>query len=316
MEKEKPNVFISYSWEDESHRLWVKDLATKLRNDGVNATIDQFELQPGDRLPQYMETSIREADYVLIICTPHYKEKANDRIGGVGYEGHIITGEMFSKHNERKFIPILRKGSRQNAIPTWLEGKLDVDFSDNVKAEDAYKNLLITLYGTRSQKPPLGTRPDYIRQKANINEIHAKEKDIINTEEDIKILGIITEEVSMPKLDGTRGSALYKMPFRLSRTPSYLWKTLFIETWNHPPKYTTMHRPKIASVIGDAIWLNGTTIEEVNKYHKETLMLSVDIANQKERAILNQQAQETERQKKMQEKHFDEINKLANEIIF
>jgi len=40
-----------------------------------------------------------------------------------------------------------------------------------------------------------------------------------------------------------------------------------------------MHRPGIASVEGDKVVLNGTTIEEVERYHKKTLKIAVDMAN-------------------------------------
>ena len=51
-----PRVFISYSWENEKHREWVKALADRLLENGVNAHIDQYDLDLGDRLPQFMET--------------------------------------------------------------------------------------------------------------------------------------------------------------------------------------------------------------------------------------------------------------------
>ena len=41
---EHPKVFISYSWEDESHKTWVKNLADKLLADGIDATVDQYDL--------------------------------------------------------------------------------------------------------------------------------------------------------------------------------------------------------------------------------------------------------------------------------
>jgi hypothetical protein len=34
-----------------------------------------------------------------------------------------------------------------------------------------------------------------------------------------------------------------------------------------------MHRPNIARGTGDKVVLDGTTIEEIEKYHKETLVL-------------------------------------------
>ena len=83
-------VFISYSWDDEDHKKWVTDLSNKLRDDKVFVALDQWNLSFGDQLTEYMERSIRENDFVLIICTPRYKEKSNNRVGGVGYEGDII----------------------------------------------------------------------------------------------------------------------------------------------------------------------------------------------------------------------------------
>lgn len=41
-----------------------------------------------------MEQSISNVDYVLIICTPAYKRKSDMRKGSVGYEEHIIPGEL------------------------------------------------------------------------------------------------------------------------------------------------------------------------------------------------------------------------------
>jgi hypothetical protein len=39
-------VFISYSHDDEVHKARVLDLANRLREDGVDAVIDQYEESP------------------------------------------------------------------------------------------------------------------------------------------------------------------------------------------------------------------------------------------------------------------------------
>ena len=151
---EEKVVFISYSWEDEEHRKWVKSLADRLISDGINVNIDQYDLSLGDRLPQFMEEQISQATYVLIICTPIYKEKSDARKGGVGYEGHIISGELLTQHNERKFIPVIRKGNVVNAMPICLVGKYGVDLSNNDDYEEKYKELVHTLKGMK-RKPEL-----------------------------------------------------------------------------------------------------------------------------------------------------------------
>lgn len=304
--KEHPVVFISYSWEDEEHKEWALKLVDRLIGDGIDAHIDRYELDHGDRLPQFMEQEITNADYVLIICTPSYKEKADNRKSGVGYEGHIISAELMENHNEKKFIPIIRKGGVRESFPTYLSGKLGIDFKDDSKFEENYKDLLATLFGKKN-KPKLGTMPTFIK------DFNLKEK-LKEDEEEIKILGIVTNEVTVPKMDGTRGSALYKIPFKLSRTPSRLWKELFVESWDSPPRFTTMHRPRIASVIGDKIILDGTTIDEVKSCHRDTLLLCVEQANEKERQIIKRNNEiEREKQLRVQE-HYQSIEDISKDI--
>ena len=53
-------------------------------------------------LSSFMESGIRDSDYVIMICTPKYAKKANEREGGVGIENTIITGEYYDKKKGRK----------------------------------------------------------------------------------------------------------------------------------------------------------------------------------------------------------------------
>ena len=116
-----PRAFISYSWENETHKTWVRDLAARLREDSIDTILDRWRTAPGDQLPRFMEESARESDFVLVVCTPHYKKRSDKRKGGVGYEGDIFTGEILasSNRNQRKFIPLLRVGSWEDSAPTW-----------------------------------------------------------------------------------------------------------------------------------------------------------------------------------------------------
>lgn len=299
-----PKVFISYSWEGDDHKDWVRHLTDSLLKNGIDATLDQYDLTLGDRLPQFMEQAISDADYVLVVCTPTYKEKSDARKGGVGYEGHIISGELFSKGNERKFIPVIRKGTAQTAMPDSLLGKLGIDLKDGPHYESNFNDLLTTLQ-EKKKKPPI-----YITKSMS------KPAPRIVEDGPIHILGIITDQVTLPRMDGTLGSALYKIPFRLSRYPSALWRELFIRNWNDPPRFTTMHRPGIASVVGDEIILNGTTIEEVRDCHRETLMLCVEEANKEEQAILDERKRIAEQENMRKDQHYSRVKDIADSINF
>src|SRR5688572_5214581 len=305
-----PKVFISYSRDDEPHNDWVRAFATRLRSDGVDATLDQWHLQPGDQLPAFMERAVRENDYVLIVCTPTYADRSNRRVGGVGYEGDIMTGEVFTSRNERKFIPVWRLGAQWNvAAPSWLLAKYRVDLRGDPFSEQQYQDLLTTLHGTRPVAPPIGPR----RQTPSA-EIPGAPQSF--TFEPIRILGVVVDEVSTPRMDGTRGSALYRVPFQLSRRPSAQWAQVFVHAWNHPTSFTTLHRPGIATVSIDKVILDGTTMGEVLDTHRDTLVLAVDVANRELEARERQKFEREQEQLRQKQKHERQVRDAAEQIKF
>ncbi len=158
--KYTPRVLICYAWDDYNQKGWIEKFARDLRKNGIDTRIDQWELQYGDDLAEWMETSIRESDFVLFICTPTYKEKADSRKGGVGFETLIATAEVLEKKQEvqRKYIPVLRFGDWESAAPSWLLGKYRVDLREGLSAKD-YGNLILTLTGRLTKIPSLGS-PD------------------------------------------------------------------------------------------------------------------------------------------------------------
>ena len=157
MIKDPIKVFITYAWEDDNHNNWVRQLGDELLTNGVEAIIDQYDLDLGERIPKFMEQSITGAVYVLVICTPKYKYKADERLGGVGYESDLIAGELCAKANERKYIPILRRGTLNDAIPKFLLGRNAVILQEGMEASKYNENLhkmIMKLKGI-SRKPPV-----------------------------------------------------------------------------------------------------------------------------------------------------------------
>ena len=305
IENNIPKVFISYSWESKEHSDWVKSLADKLLADGIEAIIDSYDVSPGDRLPKFMESSIRDSDYVIIICTEEYKRKANNREKGVGYESHIISAELYNNHNDRKFIPVIRQGDFNSALPTYLDGKLAIDLRGNPFNEDSYKDLIASIFKVK-KKPKVGIRPYYV-----------DEYEPITIEgEDIKIVGIITNEVTLPKNDGIRGSALYSIPFKLSSKPTDTWSELFLINWDSPPNFTLMHRRGIARVESDKIILDETTIEEVKQYHRDTLILCVEKTNEEEKQIRRREEQLKRKKQEEIENHYRNVDDISKDIKF
>nr|WP_279153065.1 toll/interleukin-1 receptor domain-containing protein [Pseudomonas mosselii] len=149
-----PKVFISYSHDSQEHKQWVLEFATRLRNSGIDAILDQWELQPGDDLPHFMERNLASADRVLMVCTDRYVEKANSGAGGVGYEKMIVTADLLKTIDSNKVIPIIRQEGSSNT-PTFLRSKLFINFSNDDQAEFSHDELVRTLHGK-----PLFVKPD------------------------------------------------------------------------------------------------------------------------------------------------------------
>jgi len=154
-----PKAFVSYSHDSQEHKKWVLDLATRLRNNGVDAILDQWDLKPGDDLPIFMEQGLITADRVLMVCTDKYVEKANSGAGGVGYEKMIVTADLLKRIDSNKVIPLVCQNSSHN-IPTFLRSKLFLDFSRPDQFEFSFDELIRTLHGAPLyEKPAISNNP-------------------------------------------------------------------------------------------------------------------------------------------------------------
>lgn len=154
-----PRVFISYSHDSASHKEWVLNFATTLRNRGIDAVLDQWDLKPGDDLPHFMETELSRSDFVIMVCTELYVEKANAGKGGVGYEKMIMTSSLLKKIDNSKVIPIIRQTSKAD-VPTFLGTKIYIDFSNDKDEEYNLDELLRTLLNAPLfEKPKIGSNP-------------------------------------------------------------------------------------------------------------------------------------------------------------
>lgn len=159
------NVFISYSWDDDAHKDWVRRLAERLVANGVHAHLDQWDVRPGHSLTQFMDLNLPRADFSLVVCTPRYAQKSINRDGGAGYEAQIITAQIASGIERSKFVPIIRSGSLKSAdqdcaIPPHFAGIFALDMRDDASIDKAFEDLLRHIYDEPAlRRPTLGERP-------------------------------------------------------------------------------------------------------------------------------------------------------------
>lgn len=151
-------VFISYSYDSESHIAWVNDLASRLRTNGVDVIFDKFETKIGTDLPLFMEQGLSQSKRVLCICSDTYNQKANSGSAGVGYEKRIICSEIIKDSSTAWVIPVIRNNTGINKLPAFLSSLKYISFENDAEYADKYYELLRELHD-QSNLPSLGKNP-------------------------------------------------------------------------------------------------------------------------------------------------------------
>ncbi len=165
-----PRAFISYSWDSDGHKDWVRELGERLETNGVEVRLDQWHLSPGQSITQFMETEIVQSEYVIVICTPNYCTRSISRRGGVGYEQQIISGNLVSGVAREKFIPIVREGEFEPgpkcAIPPHFAGVFALDMRTAATAEASMEPLLRAIYKRPFYEAPRrGSPPPWLSDR-------------------------------------------------------------------------------------------------------------------------------------------------------
>ncbi len=96
-DREHPTVFISYSHDSAEHSDKVLTFADKLRSDGIDAILDQYEPWPEEGWLQWMTQQVRKADFVLMMCTEMYYNGVMGDVEqrqklGIKWEWNILSG--------------------------------------------------------------------------------------------------------------------------------------------------------------------------------------------------------------------------------
>lgn len=117
-------VFLSYTHDSETHGDRVLALAERLRDEGIDATVDRYVRgTPVEGWPAWMEDQVRRADFVLIICTEAYYRRysRNERPGiglGARWESNLVRDELYGNpEGLRKYIPVLAPQAVVDDIP-------------------------------------------------------------------------------------------------------------------------------------------------------------------------------------------------------
>lgn len=158
-ENKNPVVFISYSQDTVPFADKVLSLSNRLRSEGIDAILDQYEEAPAEGWPRWMENNIDSADYVILIGSKGYYDKIYGNVEqgkgrGVKWEGNLIYQKIYMSDSiNEKFIPVVFDENDLEYIPAPLQGSTYYNVSDNAGFDKLYWRLRGV---TTKAKPPLG----------------------------------------------------------------------------------------------------------------------------------------------------------------
>jgi hypothetical protein len=159
-----PKIFISYAHDTEQFADKVLAFANKLRENLIDANIDQYEECPPQGWPRWMENEIDNADFVLVICTSMYYNRVklytSGEGKGVNWELNIIYQHLYENCcSNLKFIPVIFNECPSGHILKPLQSSTYY----YVDREKDFKKLCNRIKGIKNTvKPPLGeNEPDF-----------------------------------------------------------------------------------------------------------------------------------------------------------
>ncbi|MGN7479681.1 toll/interleukin-1 receptor domain-containing protein [Solibacillus silvestris] len=131
MQNERESVFVSYSWDSQEHQEWVAYLVRRLRNEGYNATYDQYiTSQNTINLNRMMVEHIKNDDFIIVVVTENYVKKSDEFAGGVGFETELLLSVI--NENRDKVIMVTKQPNiNSKKAPFYLKGYHYIDFSND-----------------------------------------------------------------------------------------------------------------------------------------------------------------------------------------
>ncbi|MET8149517.1 CHAT domain-containing protein [Actinoplanes sp. NPDC005259] len=160
-------VFISYAHGDDDHSESVRRLWLLLRSVGVDAKLDLTATAQRQFWPKWMNEQIRDADFVLVVASPRYRERGEDRGDpasgkGVRWEAQRLQERWYAEHEAglRSIVPVILPGGDTDGIPDWLLPAGGTTYRVPELTESGIEELIRVLTDQpRDVEPPLGKTP-------------------------------------------------------------------------------------------------------------------------------------------------------------
>lgn len=146
----EPKAFISHTFDDKE--LYARPLARKLRELGINAWLDEWEIKPGDKLVQKIfETGIEQMDAFIVVLSKSSVEKP-------WVKAELDVAVVRNIEKLMRLIPVKVDDC---VVPTALVGHVYLSTDKDGGIEEIAKKIADTLHGV-SSAPAMGVPPSYV----------------------------------------------------------------------------------------------------------------------------------------------------------
>jgi TIR domain len=147
-----PKVFISHASEDKPR--FVTALATRLRENGVDAWLDRWEMLPGDSLvDKIFEEGLKDAQAVIIVLSSFSVSKP--------WVSEELNASMVARISKgTKIIPVVIDDCD---VPEALKSTLWERVPDPADFEAPLRRILAAIFDVR-EKPAVGSPPAFVRE--------------------------------------------------------------------------------------------------------------------------------------------------------
>jgi len=145
-----PKVFVSHASEDKDR--FVMGFATQLRQKGVDAWVDKWEIKVGDSLvKKIFDEGLTSSDAIIIVLSSISVEKP--------WVKEELDFSVVRKINEgTRIIPVVIDKCN---IPAALKSTKWVKVEDLNSYDDTIDEIISTIFGA-NDKPPIGKPPVYV----------------------------------------------------------------------------------------------------------------------------------------------------------
>lgn len=181
-------VFISHAVEDKDR--FVLDFARRLRDSGVDAWVDEWELLPGDPLVDKIFEGIKYARAMVIILSKYSVNKPWVR-------EELYAGFLKRLEGKCRIIPVVIDDCE---IPEALRSTVWLRVPDLGHYEDAFQGILNSIYGVNC-KPPLGAPAAQVRRQKVKDDLEAGRLRVLDTvDAQQELEGLILDKYEPPLL--------------------------------------------------------------------------------------------------------------------